>query len=58
LSVTLAVEPTPQEQVGMAKLLDARKAMAARAAEVVRGLVAGKLPSSQQLEGFSVPAPK
>jgi hypothetical protein len=52
LSVTLSVEPNPAEQVGMAKLLDLRKAMATRAAEVVRGLVAGKLPSSQQLEGF------
>ena len=53
LSVTLNVEPNAAEQLGMAKLLDARKAMAARAAEVVQGLVAGKLQNAQQLEGFS-----
>ena len=53
LSVSLNVEPNAAEQLGMSKLLDARKAMAGRAAEVVQGLVAGKLPSAQQLEGFS-----
>lgn len=53
LSVTLSVEPNAAELLGMAKLLDNRKAMAARAAEVVQGLVAGKLPSPEQLEGFS-----
>lgn len=42
----------------MAKLLDARKAMATRAAEVVRGLVAGNPPSAQQLESFVVAAAK
>lgn len=56
LSVTLSVAPNPIEQAGMAKLFDVRKAMAARAAEVVRGLVDGKLPSSQRLEGFMTTA--
>lgn len=53
LSVTLAMEPDAAEQRGMAGVLDARKAMAQRAAAVVKGLVGGALPSAAELESFA-----
>lgn len=53
LSVTLAMEPDAAEERAMAGLLDARKAMAHRAAEVVKGLLAGTLPSAEQLENIT-----
>ena len=53
MSVTLAMEPNAAEQAGMAGLLDARKAMAERAAAVVKGLLAGALPSAEQLDSVA-----
>jgi len=58
LSVTLSVAPTAAEQAGMAGLLDMRKASAQRAAEVVKGLAAGTLPSAQQLANVAGPPAK
>ena len=51
--MTLAMEPNAAELREMAGLLDARKAMAQRAAEVVKGLLAGTLPSAGALESFA-----
>ena len=53
LSVTLALEPNAAELSGMAGVLDTRKAMAQRAAEVVKGLLAGTLPSAAALESVA-----
>jgi hypothetical protein len=57
LTVTLAVAPNEAETRAMSKLLELRKANAQRAAEVVRGLSEGKLPTAQQLEGFLASSP-
>jgi hypothetical protein len=55
LAVTLSVKPNAAELQGMGKLLDARAALAKQAADVVRGLAEGKLPSASALESFRVP---
>jgi hypothetical protein len=52
LSVTVQVTPNDAELRAMSKLLDARRTMAKRAAEIVRNLAEGKLPSAQELETF------
>jgi hypothetical protein len=57
LSVTVAVEPNAAELRAMSSLLDARRATAKRAAEVVRNLAEGKLPSAEELGTFLAPQP-
>jgi len=52
LSVMLSLEPNAAEMRSMAALLDARAAKAKQAAEVVRGLAEGKLPTAGELERF------
>jgi len=52
LSVTLSLEPNAGEMRGMAALLDARALKAKQAAEVVRRLGEGALPTAGELERF------
>lgn len=56
LSVTLTLKPNEAEKRGMAGLLDARKAKAARAARIVHGLAEGRLPPAAELQAFLGPA--
>jgi hypothetical protein len=55
LSVTLTLVPNDAEWRGMSKLLDARAAKAKLAAEIVRELAQGKLPTAERLEGATRP---
>jgi hypothetical protein len=57
LSVTVAVAPTDAELRAMSKLLDTRRMTAKRAAEVVRNLAEGRMPSAEELAAFGAPAP-
>ena len=52
LSVTLTLAPNAVEKRAMAKLLDARALKAKQAADVVRGLAEGKLPTAGELASF------
>jgi hypothetical protein len=58
LSATVVTEPNEAELRVMSKLLDARRASAKHAAEVIRELAEGRLPSAEQLEAFAAPAPR
>jgi hypothetical protein len=55
LSFAATLAPNAAELLGMAKLLDARAALAKRAADVVQGLAEGKLPTARELEGLGAP---
>ncbi|HKO53459.1 MAG TPA: hypothetical protein VJV79_37375 [Polyangiaceae bacterium] len=56
LSVTLTLVPNDAETRAMASFLDARAARAKAAAEVVLGLVEGRLPTAEHLQSFQVPS--
>jgi len=53
LSATLDVAPNAAELRAMARVLDERRAAGKRAAELIRNLAEGKLPSAEQLATFA-----
>lgn len=56
LSLALNLEPSDEELKAMAGLLDARAERAKQAAEIVRGLAAGTLPTAAALASFRADA--